>query len=114
MPRPEGVLVDTHIHLFAKDQTRFPYAPTGTYQPAPADLDDYKQFVAQAQLDHGVIVHPEPYQDDHSYLEYCFDNEPKRGFFKGTCLLDSARGDGAPGAFHVIGGEIASGDGAGV
>jgi predicted TIM-barrel fold metal-dependent hydrolase len=64
MPRPTGVLVDTHIHLFAKDQTRFPYAPTGTYQPPPADLEDYKKFVAEARLDHGVIVHPEPYQDD--------------------------------------------------
>jgi hypothetical protein len=31
--RPQGVLVDTHVHLFAKDQTRFPYAPTATYTP---------------------------------------------------------------------------------
>ncbi len=86
MPRPQGVLVDTHIHLFAKDQARFPYAPTGTYQPPPADLDDHKRFVAEAKLDHGVIVHPEPYQDDHSYLEYCFDNEPKPGFFLSEIL----------------------------
>ena len=91
--RPPGVIVDTHIHLFAKDQTRFPCAPTGTYRPEPADLEDYKLFVAEAQLTHGVIVHPEPYQDDHSYLEYCFENEPSPSFFKGTCLLDSARGD---------------------
>jgi predicted TIM-barrel fold metal-dependent hydrolase len=35
-----------------------------------------------------VIVHPEPYQDDHRYLEYCFAHEPRRGFFKGTCLFD--------------------------
>jgi L-fuconolactonase len=35
-----------------------------------------------------VIVHPEPYQDDHSYLEYCFQNEPRKDFFKGTVLFD--------------------------
>jgi predicted TIM-barrel fold metal-dependent hydrolase len=35
-----------------------------------------------------VIVHPEPYQDDHRYLEYCFTQEPSPGFFKGTCLFD--------------------------
>ena len=91
--RPNGVLVDTHVHLFAKDTVRFPYAPMATYQPGPADLEDYKKFFAEAKIDHTVIVHPEPYQDDHTYLEYCFENEPKPGAFKGTCLLDPARGD---------------------
>jgi len=33
-------------------------------------------------------VHPEPYQDDHRYLEHCFAQEPSPGFFKGTCLFD--------------------------
>jgi predicted TIM-barrel fold metal-dependent hydrolase len=91
--RPKGVLVDTHVHLFAKDQTRFPYAPMATYQPGPADLEDYKKFFVEAKIDHTVIVHPEPYQDDHSYLEYCLENEPSKGAFKGTCLFDPARGD---------------------
>lgn len=91
--RPQGVLVDTHVHLFAKDQTRFPYAPTATYTPGAYDLEDYKKFFNEAKLDHAIIVHPEPYQDDHTYLEYCFENEPKKGAFKGTCLFDPARGD---------------------
>ena len=42
----------------------------------------------QARIDHTIIVHPEPYQDDHRYLEYCFQHEPSPGFFKGTCLFD--------------------------
>jgi predicted TIM-barrel fold metal-dependent hydrolase len=91
--RPKGVLVDTHVHLFAKDRTRFPYAPMATYQPEPADLEDYRKFFTEAKIDHTVIVHPEPYQDDHTYLEYCFENEPSKGAFKGTCLFDPARGD---------------------
>ena len=86
--RPEGVLIDTHVHLFASDQTRFPYHPSATYKPQPQPLEDYLKFAAARKIDHTVIVHPEPYQDDHSYLEYCFANEPSRGFFKGTCLFD--------------------------
>jgi predicted TIM-barrel fold metal-dependent hydrolase len=39
-------------------------------------------------LNHAVIVHPEPYQDDHRYTEYCLEHEPSPGFFKATCLFD--------------------------
>lgn len=86
--RPPGVLVDTHIHLFAADQARFPYHPNAPYKPEAEPLERYSEFVRQAKIDHSVIVHPEPYQDDHRYLEYCFENEPWTGFFKGTCLYD--------------------------
>jgi predicted TIM-barrel fold metal-dependent hydrolase len=51
-------------------------------------LEDYLHFVSLSGIDHTVIVHPEPYQDDHSYLEFCFANEPSKMFFKGTCLFD--------------------------
>ena len=86
--RPAGILIDTHIHLFAEDQERFPYHANATYRPPAADLEDYKVFVRESKIDHAVIVHPEPYQDDHRYLEYCFAHEPSPGFFKGTCLFD--------------------------
>ncbi len=86
---PEQLLIDTHIHLFAQDQKRFPYHPNGPYQPEPNDIHDYVKFVHASGLKHSVIVHPEPYQDDHRYLEYCFENEPSPGFFKGTILLDA-------------------------
>jgi predicted TIM-barrel fold metal-dependent hydrolase len=86
--RPPGLLIDSHIHLFAKDRKRFPYHPNAPYQPEPADLDDYKTFLAAAKIDHVILVHPEPYQDDHRYLEYCLKNEPTPGVFKATCLYD--------------------------
>jgi len=88
MPRPRGLLIDTHIHLFAADQKRFPYHRNAVYRPAPRPLEDYVKFVRAAKIDHALIVHPEPYQDDHSYLEHCFASEPSPGFFKGTCLFD--------------------------
>ncbi len=94
-PRPQGLLIDTHIHLFATDQNRFPYHKDAPYRPPEAGLEAYKRFIAQSGIDHVVIVHPEPYQDDHRYLEYCFANEPSPGFFKGTCLFDPFRSDTA-------------------
>lgn len=80
-------LVDTHIHLF--DPARFPYHPLATYKPAAETLDNYAPQVKAIGLTHSIVVHPEPYQDDHRYLEYCFQNEPSKGFFKGTCLFDA-------------------------
>jgi len=86
--RPPGKLVDTHVHLFSADPAGFPYAKDAPYKPPPQPLEDYLKVVAGAKIDHTVIVHPEPYQDDHRYLEYCFAHEPSPGFFKGTCLFD--------------------------
>ena len=57
--RPKGVIVDTHIHLFAKDRARFPLHANAPYDPPPQDLEDYKQFVKASKLDHAVIVHPD-------------------------------------------------------
>ena len=85
---PGAPLIDTHIHLFASDQKKFPYHKNASYKPPAQDLEPYLAFVKQAGIDGAVIVHPEPYQEDHSYLEHCFAHEPRKGFFKGTCLFD--------------------------
>jgi predicted TIM-barrel fold metal-dependent hydrolase len=83
---PPGVLIESHIHLFAGDP-RFPYN-SASYPPKPEPVEEYVKFAREAHIDHAVIVHPEPYQDDHRYLEYSFAHEPSPGFFKGTCLFD--------------------------
>ena len=86
---PKTRLIDTHVHLFSADRTQFPFAPGAPYQPPAAlPVEEYVAFAPAIGVEHAVIVHPEPYQDDHSYLEYCFSKEPSPGFFKGTCLFD--------------------------
>src|ERR1700758_1871290 len=67
--RPKGILIESHIHLFAGDPARFPYN-TASYTPHTAPVEAYVKFAREAHIDHAVIVHPEPYQDDHRYLEY--------------------------------------------
>lgn len=86
--RPKGPLVDSHVHLFAADTKRFPLAPDAPYKPTPLPVDEYVRFATSVGIDHAVIVHPEPYQDDYRYLEYAFTREPRPFFFKGVCLFD--------------------------
>jgi predicted TIM-barrel fold metal-dependent hydrolase len=86
--RPKGPLVENTLHMFAEDQARFPYHPNATYKPPANSLDKYLAFVKEAQLDHTVLVQPEPYQDDEKYIEYCFTREPSPSYFKATCLYD--------------------------
>ena len=81
-----GPLIEPHIHLF--DPKRVPYAANAPYKPPAYTLEDHIKLVSAAGLAHTVIVHPEPYQNDHRYLEYCFAHEPRPGYFKGTCLFD--------------------------
>jgi predicted TIM-barrel fold metal-dependent hydrolase len=85
--RPNGLLIETHVHLFSDDPARFPLS-SASYKPPPFPVEQFVKFAGEAGIDHAVIVHPEPYQDDHRYLEYCFSREPAKGFFKGTCLFD--------------------------
>lgn len=86
--RPRGPIVDSHVHLFAADLQRFPLAPNAPYKPAPLPVEEYVRFAKAVGIDHAVIVHPEPYQDDYRYLEYAFTKEPSPMFFKGVCLFD--------------------------
>ncbi len=80
-------VIDTHLHCFAgPDDPRFPYHPEGPYQPEePAPPEHLLRCMAGAGVDYAVVVHPEPYQDDHRYLEHCLD--VGQGKLKGTCLF---------------------------
>jgi predicted TIM-barrel fold metal-dependent hydrolase len=90
-PKNEVPVVDTHVHCFAGyDDPRYPYHPDAPYKPeAAARPDQLLRCMDGAGTDYAVIVHPEPYQDDHDYLEHCLDTG--KGRLKGTCLFFADR-----------------------
>ncbi len=68
-------VIDTHLHCFAgQGRSPVPLPPQGPYQPAqPATPEHLLKCMDEAGVDHAIVVHPEPYQDDHRYLEYCLE-----------------------------------------
>jgi len=86
MPR-----VDAHLHCFAgAGDARFPYAEGGPYKPEkPATPEHLLKCMAEAGVDYAIVVHPEPYQDEHRYLEHCLN--VGKGKLKGTVLLFADR-----------------------
>jgi len=79
-------VVDTHLHCFAgKGDPRFPYHKNAPYTPDAATPEHLLKCMGEAGVDFAVVVHPEPYQDDHRYLEYCL--AVGKGKLKGTCLF---------------------------
>src|SRR5215475_2615042 len=81
------VIIDTHLHCFAGvDDARFPYHPRAPYRPpAAATPERLLKCMDGAGVNHAIVVHPEPYQDDHRYLEHCL--QVGKGRLKGTCLV---------------------------
>lgn len=82
-------VVDTHVHCFAgKGDARFSYHAQAPYRPEAASGPELLlKRMSEADVDFAIIVHPEPYQDDHRYLEHCLD--AGKGRFKGTILCFS-------------------------
>lgn len=89
-------VVDMHEHCFAgKDDVRFPYSPQGPYRPEKGSSpEQLLRCMDEAGVDGAVIVHPEPYQDDHRYLTHCLGIGKDR--FRGTCLFFAGRPDSLP------------------
>jgi predicted TIM-barrel fold metal-dependent hydrolase len=86
-------VVDTHLHCFAgKDDPKFPYHKDAPYKPDDAATPEHLlACMKEAGVDYAVVVHPEPYQDDHRYLEHCLD--VGKGKLKGTCLFFANKPD---------------------
>ncbi len=85
-----STVVDTHLHCFAGNDSRFPYHRRAPYRPdAVASPEHLLKCMDGAGVDYAIVVHPEPYQDDHRYLEHCLDVGGDR--LKGTCLFFADR-----------------------
>jgi predicted TIM-barrel fold metal-dependent hydrolase len=83
--------IDSHLHCFAgAADARFPYHERGPYKPEkPATPEHLLACMKEAGVDYAIVVHPEPYQDDHRYLEHCLT--VGKGKLKGTLLVFADR-----------------------
>jgi predicted TIM-barrel fold metal-dependent hydrolase len=84
------VVVEWNTHIFSPDRDRYPFHPRAAYTPdvsrAPADpLLAYLARMESQGIDRAVLVHPEPYGDDHRLILECLEREPER--LRGTCLF---------------------------
>jgi predicted TIM-barrel fold metal-dependent hydrolase len=88
---PKTPQVDAHLHCFGGGMNpQFPYHARAPYRPAePATPEHLLNCMQGAGVDYAVVVHPEPYQDDHRYLEHCL--AVGNGELKGTLLLFADR-----------------------
>jgi predicted TIM-barrel fold metal-dependent hydrolase len=83
-------VIEWNAHIFSPDTSRYPFHPKATYTPDvsvnPADpLAAYLKRLDDEGIDRAVIVHPEPYGDDHRLMIDCLHREPDR--LRGTSLF---------------------------
>ncbi|MEQ9442538.1 MAG: amidohydrolase family protein [Cyclobacteriaceae bacterium] len=88
--KADKLVIEWNAHIFSPDVQRFPFHPKATYQPdvsgnSEDPLAEYLQHLDDEGIDRAVIVHPEPYGDDHSLILDCLQREPDR--LKGTSLF---------------------------
>lgn len=77
------MIIEWNAHLFSPDLGRYPVHARAAYTPdvsgQPADpLAAYLERMRTEGIDRAVIVHPEPYGDDHGLILDCLAREPAR------------------------------------
>lgn len=98
------MIVEWNAHMFSRDTERYPFHPNATYVPDESrrsedPLPDYMQRMKEESIDRAVLVHPEPYGDDHSLVLDCLRREPE--LFRGTALFYPSDPD-APGKLRAL------------
>ncbi len=86
----KDLIIEWNAHLFSSDTEKYPFHPKATYQPDPSrfsedPLTDYLNYLNRLGIDRAVVVHPEPYGDDHSLILDAMKASPDR--LKGTSLF---------------------------
>jgi len=84
------MIIEWNAHMFSRDRVRYPFHPQASYMPEEGYLSsdplaDYLQHMANTGIDRAVLVHPEPYGDDHRLVLDCLKREPER--LRATCLF---------------------------
>jgi predicted TIM-barrel fold metal-dependent hydrolase len=83
-------VIEWNAHIFSPNTSAYPFHPRRTYTPdvsgRPADpLAAYIEGMEERGIDRAVIVHPEPYGDDHRLIADCLNREPR--LLRGTSLF---------------------------
>ncbi len=84
------MIVEWNTHIFSPDAGKYPLHENAAYRPDmsrhPADpLAAYLERMKEEGIGRAVIVHPEPYGDDHRLVLECLQREPE--LLKGTSLF---------------------------
>lgn len=84
------MIIEWNQHIFHPDIGRFPLHDRAVYRPDvskyPADpLAGYVERLQSVGIDRAVLVHPEPYGDDHRLVLDCLERQPDS--FLGTSLF---------------------------
>lgn len=84
------MIIEWNAHMFSRDQQRYPFHPRAVYIPDESHLQadplaTYLERMRQFGIDRAVLVHPEPYGDDHRLILDCLEREPQR--LRGVCLF---------------------------
>ena len=84
------MIIEWNTHIFSADIERYPFHPRAAYVPDATRLSgdplaDYMDRMQNEGIDRAVLVHPEPYGDDHRLVLDCLEREPE--LFWGTSLF---------------------------
>jgi predicted TIM-barrel fold metal-dependent hydrolase len=77
------VIIEWNAHMFSSDTETYPFHPEAAYHPNTANLSadplaDYLVRMEEENIDKAILVHPEPYGDDHRLVLECQEREPER------------------------------------
>jgi predicted TIM-barrel fold metal-dependent hydrolase len=84
------VIIEWNQHIFHADTERFPLHERAVYRPDMSrrgmePLVVYMEHMRNEGIDGAILVHPEPYGDDHRLVLDCLEREP--ALFFGTSLF---------------------------
>lgn len=84
------MVIEWNAHIFSADTGKYPFHPRAAYVPHPDQLSanplaDYTERMQAEGIERAILVHPEPYGDDHRLVIDCVQSRPD--LFKTTALF---------------------------
>ncbi|HAA74463.1 TPA: hypothetical protein DCE37_05000 [Candidatus Latescibacteria bacterium] len=77
------MIIEWNAHMFSSDTGKYPFHPDAVYHPKTENMVEdplavYLERMEEEGIDRAILVHPEPYGDDHSLVLDCQEREPDR------------------------------------